>query len=42
MIGSCVTAIVLFLLKKPLTEEEAAGVQEEVEEEVDLSDITIA
>ena len=41
LIGSCVTAIILVLLKKPLTEEQAASIQEEVEEEVDLSNITI-
>lgn len=38
--GSCVTAILLVLLKKRITAEEAEGIQEEVEEEVDLSGIT--
>lgn len=42
LIGSCVTAVILVLLKKPLTEEQAAGVQEEVEEEVDLSNISFS
>ena len=40
LIGSCVTAVLLVLIKKPLTEEQAAGVVEEVEEEVDLSGIS--
>lgn len=41
LIGSAVTAVLLVLLKKPLTEEQAANIAEEVEEEVDLSSITI-
>lgn len=40
--GSIVTAVLLVLLKKPLTEEQVNNVAEEVEEEVDLSGITIA
>lgn len=40
LIGSCVTALLLVLLKKPLTEEQAQGIVEDVEEEVDLSDIS--
>lgn len=42
LVGSCVTAILLVLLKKPLTEEEAANIVDDVEEEVDLSNITIS
>ena len=42
LVGSAVTAVLLVLLKKPLTEEQASASFEEVEEEVDLSDITIA
>ncbi len=38
--GSLVTAILLVVLKKRLTTEEAEGFQEEVEEEVDLSGIS--
>ncbi|MDY2958617.1 PTS fructose transporter subunit IIC [Floccifex sp.] len=39
-VGSIVTALILVLIKKPLTEEQAEGIQEEVEEEVDLSGIS--
>lgn len=42
VVGSAVTAVLLVLLKKPLTEEQASNVSEEVEEEVDLSSITIS
>lgn len=42
LIGSCVTAILLVLLKKEISEEEAAGVKEEVEEEVDLSGLSFS
>lgn len=41
LVGSCVTAVLLVLLKKPLTDEQAATIADEVEEEVDLSSITI-
>ncbi|BCP57455.1 TPA: PTS fructose transporter subunit IIC [Streptococcus suis] len=42
LIGSLVTAVILLVLKKPLTEEEAAGIKEEVEEEVDLSGLSFS
>lgn len=42
VIGSIVTAVLLVLLKKPLTVEQAENIAEEVEEEIDLSDIKIA
>lgn len=40
LIGSCVTAVLLVLLKKEISEEEATGIKEEVEEEVDLSGLS--
>lgn len=43
LIGSFVAAVLLIILKKPLTKEEAEGKQEElVEEDVDLSDIKLS
>ena len=43
VVGSCVTAILLVILKKPLTEEEARmGGLEDEEEEVDLSNIQLS
>lgn len=40
--GSIVTAVLLVLLKKPLSEEEAVGIREEVEEEIDLSSLSFS
>ncbi|MGT2911202.1 PTS fructose transporter subunit IIC [Streptococcus cameli] len=40
--GSIVTAIILVFLKKEITEEEASGIVEDVEEEVDLSNISFS
>ncbi|VTY25288.1 PTS system fructose-specific EIIABC component [uncultured Streptococcus sp.] len=42
LIGSVVTAVILLILKKNLTEEEASGIKEEVEEKVDLSDLSLS